>query len=172
MVAVSTNPPPAQVTVSFDAGVPAEERQPLLEALASREVSARRGLDIGVRTVSPEQAEVVTVAVLTMLSTGFIQRFGAQAADRTAKVFTAARDWLRRRPPAQSAVAEVEIVDEATGVEVRVTASDPDQAGRLLRDAITASHRLRRNQPLRWSQGWEVPGVPSHESAPARKDPA
>jgi hypothetical protein len=172
MVAVSTNTPHAQVTVSFDAAVPAEERQHLLEDLTSREVPVRRGMDIGFRTVPAEQAEVVTVAVLTMLSTGFVQRVGEQAADRTAKVFTIARDWLRRRTPAGSTVTEVEILDEATGIEIRVTTSDPDQAGRLLRDAITAAHRLRRNQPLRWDQGWGVPAAPPHESAAARKDPA
>ncbi|UMP07236.1 hypothetical protein [Amycolatopsis sp. EV170708-02-1] len=139
-----------QLVIAFDSTVPAAERQDLVLALAGHDVSARRGLDLGFRSPGPDQVVVVTVAVLTMLSTGFVQRFGEQAADQVGRVFTTARDWLRRRRSVAAAPAQVEIVDQALGIEFRVSADDPDAAGRLLSEAVRAASQLQQNRPLRW----------------------
>lgn len=140
----------AQVVITFDSTVPAAERQSLVAALTEDGVTTRRSLDSGFRSSSPDQVVVVTVAVLTMLSTGFVQRFGERAADQVSRVFTTARDWLRRRRSPSAAPAQVEIIDEASGIEFRVSAGDPDAAGRLLAEAVRAASQIQQNRPLRW----------------------
>ena len=169
MDAMRGDSPSATVLIAFDCTVPDVERQSLVAALTGQGVVTSRTLDLGFRSLGPDEATVATVAVLTMLSTGFLQRFGQQTADRAIHVFTAARDWLRSRGTSPAAPVSVEIVDQASGVEFRVSAGDPDAAGRLLFDALCAARQIRQDRPLRWvGDGW-APGGEQPDPAETRR---
>jgi hypothetical protein len=140
----------AEVIAAFDSTVPDAGRRELLDALAHGDAAVRRGLDTSFRTTDPDQATAVTIAVLTMLSAGFVQYLGERAADRLVHLFTATRDWLRRRQPESTAPVQIEVVDQVTGLEFRVSAGDPDAAGLLLAEAIRAAHAAQQIRPLRW----------------------
>lgn len=171
MDAMTRDSPPARVVMAFDSTVPAAERQNLVAALTEHGVVTRRSLDLGYRSPGPDEATVVTVAVLTMLSTSFLQRFGEQTADQVIHVFTAARDWLRRRGTSRAAPAHIEIVDQASGVEFRVSAGDPDAAGRLLSEALRAASVIRENRPLDWDGNRWAPHGKQRDHAKTRRRP-
>ncbi len=156
----------ATVFLSFAPDVPDEVRADLATRLQDGDWAVRQGLAQQTRS----ETLVVVVACLTLVGTGFAQRFGEVAADRALSVVKAALAWARGRTVSTRAVPQhtlqpdreqptgvvevVDIVDKESGLVIRLTGSEPDTTLDVLR--LLLEHRRDGNdEPVTWDgEGW------------------
>ena len=162
---VSTNYD-ATVFLSFAPDVSDEIRADFATRLQDGDWTVRQGMAQQTRS----ETLVVIVACLTLVGTGFAQRFGEIAADRALSVVKAALAWLRGRKKSPPAVSKhtlqpvleqpaetaevVDIVDKESGLVIRLTGSEPDTTLDVLR--VLLEHRCAGNdEPVMWDgESW------------------
>lgn len=155
----------ACVYLSFAPTLSLEERADLKSRLDSGDWSVQQGLALQIRS----ETIPVIVVCLTLVGTGFAQRFGEVAADRVLAAVRTALLWMRSRQviplalpmnqsqletedqqkPEAKGVEVVDVVDKNSGLVIRLTGAEPDTTLEMLR--LLLEHRRGGNdEPVMW----------------------
>ncbi|RRD47945.1 hypothetical protein [Tessaracoccus sp. OH4464_COT-324] len=144
------------IILSYGADVAEHERKALEASLSGWDWSLRRGF----AEQSRSGTAVIILACLTLVGTGFFQRFGEMAADRVIAIVGAVRRWMRDRAGSHPVSGSfrgkppevVDIVDRESGLTIRLTGAEPGLAFDMLRALL--KHRDEAfDMPLMWGDG-------------------